>query len=122
MLENSIHKALDVSSEVTQINTVDGGVEQLEARRVHNPEVAGSSPAPAITVDDVQFLKPGEVARMLCVTKQTLADWRHRGVGPRYYKAPGVRYKLRDILQWQERRAVVPAPADRSKQSSLASA
>ena len=25
------------------------GVEQLEARRAHNPEVAGSSPAPATT-------------------------------------------------------------------------
>ena len=26
------------------------GVEQLAARRAHNPEVAGSSPAPAITM------------------------------------------------------------------------
>ena len=27
---------------------IDCGVEQLAARRAHNPEVAGSSPAPAI--------------------------------------------------------------------------
>ena len=31
------------------IGTLRRGVEQLAARRAHNPEAAGSSPAPAIT-------------------------------------------------------------------------
>ena len=31
------------------INKTRRGVEQLAARRAHNPEAAGSSPAPAIT-------------------------------------------------------------------------
>ena len=30
-------------------HTLRRGVEQLAARRAHNPEAAGSSPAPAIT-------------------------------------------------------------------------
>lgn len=37
------------------------GVEQLEARRAHNPEVAGSSPAPATTVVDVARSQLGVV-------------------------------------------------------------
>lgn len=64
--------------------------------------------------NDAQFLTTREVAGILRVSRQTLADWRHRGAGPKYYKMPGVRYKLRDILEWQDRVLVVPAGIERS--------
>ena len=69
-----------------------------------------SAPSPMVQ-GDMQLLKSADVARMLSVTKQTLADWRHRKVGPKYYKLPGVRYKLADIIQWQEQQAVATAGA-----------
>ena len=42
---------LDILEDIAYINcTLRRGVEQLAARRAHNPEAAGSSPAPAIKV------------------------------------------------------------------------
>ena len=35
-------------------STIHRGVEQLAARRAHNPEVGGSSPPPATTADDLE--------------------------------------------------------------------
>ena len=35
-------------------STIHRGVEQLAARRAHNPEVGGSSPPPATTADDLK--------------------------------------------------------------------
>ena len=42
--------SLDIFKELPyNTQTIRRGVEQLAARRAHNPEAAGSSPAPAIT-------------------------------------------------------------------------
>ena len=48
---------LTVEGGVRIMRTSDGrGVEQLAARRAHNPEVAGSNPAPATKYDgQLQF-------------------------------------------------------------------
>ncbi len=40
------------TSSLRPIVTVHRGVEQLVARRAHNPEVAGSNPAPAIKAEE----------------------------------------------------------------------
>lgn len=47
-------------------------------------------------------LTPIEAADLLSCSPVTLQDWRHDGVGPRYYKLNGrfVRYAERDILEW----------------------
>ncbi|WP_083280623.1 helix-turn-helix domain-containing protein [Corynebacterium sp. HMSC14H10] len=58
------------------------------------PATAGA-PLPCFSSDFVSFLKvgfrkmaslltPGEVARRLGVSRQTLMRWRDRGVGPQY--------------------------------------
>jgi predicted DNA-binding transcriptional regulator AlpA len=48
------------------------------------------------------ILKPDEAAEMLRITPRTLADWRYRGVGPRFvrYSGRAVRYRLRDVDAW----------------------
>ena len=49
---------LDLGRKWLYIEYIDRGVEQLEARRAHNPKVAGSSPAPA-TKNEAPGLVPG---------------------------------------------------------------
>ena len=47
ILLNSVEKPWEINSRTRFPKNKYRGVEQLEARGVHNPEVAGSSPAPA---------------------------------------------------------------------------
>lgn len=47
ILLNSVEKPWEINSRTRFPKNKHRGVEQLEARGVHNPEVAGSSPAPA---------------------------------------------------------------------------
>jgi predicted DNA-binding transcriptional regulator AlpA len=46
-----------------------------------------------------------EAGRMLGLSPKTLANMRHRGSGPRFYRLSGraVRYHLGDVIAWAER-------------------
>lgn len=68
-------------------------------------------PTKPVTRDDVRFITPREAAELLGVTVGCLSNWRYVGTGPKYYKVPGIRYKLVDIKAWQDRTAVIPAGA-----------
>lgn len=52
----------------------------------------------------MNLLNPPQVSVLLGdVPEGTLAQWRHRGVGPRYIKVgKHVRYDERDVLVWLE--------------------
>ena len=53
---------------------------------------------------------PEEVAEYLRVKNvQTLANWRHSGIGPPYVKTEGsVRYRWSDVEAWLNSHAVTP--------------
>ena len=45
--------------------------------------------------------KPGQVAEYLQKPEKTLAEWRSRGVGPRYLTVGrDVRYRWNDVEEW----------------------
>ena len=47
------------------------------------------------------FMSVKETAEFLGVTTRTLARWRALGIGPRYYKLPGlIRYSPADLKEW----------------------
>lgn len=56
-------------------------------------------------------LKEGEVAYRFQVTVGTVQRWRRTGKGPAYIKigkgSGAVRYRLADVLAWEESRLVV---------------
>ena len=55
------------------------------------------------TIQEMQLLTSEAVAGILCVTPETLEQWRHRGKGPRYYlMGRSVRYRPLDVLAWQQ--------------------
>lgn len=56
----------------------------------------------AVYVDDRR------VSEMIGVGRQTLANWRGQGKGPRYVKLEGrlVRYALSDVIEFMESRKV----------------
>lgn len=52
-----------------------------------------------------------DLASRLQVPEQTLAIWRMKGYGPRYFKVGRyVRYRLADVIEW-ERDQFNPRPA-----------
>lgn len=52
---------------------------------------------------NAELLTTKEVAALLKVAPATLVDWRHKQRGPLYYRMKReIRYKLVDILQWQQ--------------------
>jgi predicted DNA-binding transcriptional regulator AlpA len=56
--------------------------------------------------------KPDEVAEYLKKPPKTLAEWRSRGVGPRYFKVGNeVRYSWADVDEWLAALARQPSPA-----------
>jgi len=56
-------------------------------------------------VDDV--LTPARVAaRYEGITEKTLADWRYKGTGPRFFRAgKRVFYRAADLLAWEAAQA-----------------
>lgn len=52
---------------------------------------------------EMNLLDCPNVSAHLGVPEGTLAQWRHRGIGPRYIKVgKHVRYDERDVLAWLE--------------------
>jgi hypothetical protein len=54
---------------------------------------------------------PEEVAAFLRKPSKTLAEWRSRGCGPRYFKLGNghIRYDWADVRAWLAEQAVAPA-------------
>jgi hypothetical protein len=54
-----------------------------------------------------------QAARMLGITRKTLANWRNLGIGPQYLKYGGrlgpVRYRVADLAEWREAQLRTPA-------------
>lgn len=50
-----------------------------------------------------ELLTNDEVSALLKITPATLVDWRHDQRGPCYYKmGREVRYRLSDVLEWEQ--------------------
>jgi hypothetical protein len=48
-----------------------------------------------------ELLAPERAAELLSVSQQTLANWRVRGCGPRFFKVGrAVRYDRQDLAEW----------------------
>jgi len=49
-----------------------------------------------------------EAADLLCYSVRALQNWRHRGGGPKFIKVSSrsVRYRIRDIQEWVEKKTV----------------
>ncbi|HEY1701184.1 MAG TPA: helix-turn-helix domain-containing protein [Trebonia sp.] len=54
--------------------------------------------------------KPAEVADYLGIPDHTLAQWRYRGIGPRYSRVGRhIRYRWSDVERWLDENATDPA-------------
>jgi len=62
-------------------------------------------PLPLATAD--AWLTPPDLAREMNVALLTLADWRVKGIGPKFAKVGRlVRYRRSDVLAWLDSRTV----------------
>jgi excisionase family DNA binding protein len=57
-------------------------------------------------MDDLQLLKPDDVAKILKVSKCTPYQWARRGVLPHYRLEGTIRFKIEDIKAFVEARRV----------------
>ena len=53
-----------------------------------------------------EALTSDEVELLYGITARTLADYRSAGIGPRYIKGKPVRYRHRDVQEYQSRQVV----------------
>lgn len=59
----------------------------------------------ASTRTGIRLLTEKDLAAALQMKPQSLADWRHRGQGPRYVKMGQlVRYRISDVQEWLDTR------------------
>jgi excisionase family DNA binding protein len=57
-----------------------------------------------------RWLTPGDVARMLGVTKNTVNNWRRKGKGPAYTLLGEMyRYRIEDVESWVNRNTKDPS-------------
>lgn len=67
-------------------------INELRIRQIFREELKALMP-PKVP----ELYTPEEAAKLLKVTIGTLAQWRTAGIGPKYFKAGGIKYELRDI-------------------------
>jgi predicted site-specific integrase-resolvase len=65
-----------------------------------------------------KLLSPEEAAPLIGVEVATLANWRHRGTGPKFIKTPGkgrgrVNYDPADIADWRDANRVSSTSEER---------
>ncbi len=70
-------------------------------RRIFREELEAIMPQPV-----PQLLSPEDASKLLLVTTGTLAQWRTAGTGPKYFKAGGVKYELKDINEFLKARCI----------------
>ena len=62
--------------------------------------------------DRIPLATPGQVADYLQKPEKTLAEWRSRGIGPRYHNVGrDVRYHWADVDAWLAAQASSPSTA-----------
>ena len=61
-------------------------------------------------MEEIQLLRPEDVARMLKVAKVTPYQWAKRGVLPHYRLEGVIRFKLEDIKAFVEARRITKKP------------
>jgi len=49
------------------------------------------------------ILTPKELAERWGMSERTLAQWRYLKKSPAYFRAGGIRYRLEDILEYENR-------------------
>ena len=61
-------------------------------------------------MNDTQYLKEADAARLANLSPHTLRKWRQLQTGPSFVAASGrcVRYKREDVVAWLESRRVHP--------------
>jgi hypothetical protein len=60
----------------------------------------------------IPLAKPIEVAEYLQKPEKTLAEWRSRGLGPRYMSVGrDIRYRWSDVEEWLAGQQTEPSPA-----------
>ncbi len=63
----------------------------------------------AMNMNPNVWLTRKQLAERLGIPPKTLAEWASKGIGPRYARfGRHVRYLLRDVLEWETGRRVVP--------------
>ncbi|KIT14712.1 helix-turn-helix domain-containing protein [Jannaschia aquimarina] len=63
--------------------------------------------------DDERIYVLGDAELELIGSREKLAQWRHRGVGPAFYKlGRKIVYRGADLNEWAEARRVEPMRAD----------
>jgi hypothetical protein len=83
-------------SKVSLLETVMSDIETLLDTLAEKiaAKIVAAPPAPPPS----EWRTPIEAAALLKLRPQTLEQWRHKGVGPRYHKlVRGVRYKQADL-------------------------
>lgn len=56
---------------------------------------------------DINLLTEAQAAKSLSVSLPTLRRWRRAGAGPVFYRIGGrIKYQIKDIEQWLDRRRV----------------
>ena len=57
-----------------------------------------------------QYLNAADASKLLGIAVQTLANYRHRGIGPKYavWGKRGIRYPKSDLIKYMESRVVTP--------------
>lgn len=56
-----------------------------------------------LVVTDECWMTRTDLANRLGLSVATLADWAHKGTGPRYARfGKHVRYRLSDVIKWEE--------------------
>ena len=69
----------------------------VSLRRTH--QIGGS----VLVVNDGCWMTRQDLAERLGLSTATLADWAHKGTGPRYARfGKHVRYRLTDVINWEE--------------------
>jgi predicted DNA-binding transcriptional regulator AlpA len=73
------------------------------SRQVEPPRSQPSTTSPGATPPKSPLLTPDEVSRILGHKKKTLANWRAKKIGPRWYRYGGrIHYRQSDIDNWIE--------------------
>lgn len=55
-----------------------------------------------------RFMTPKQAEERYSISRNTLAYWRMKNVGPKYHKiGKGVRYKVSDFEEWMETQVIL---------------
>lgn len=61
------------------------------------------------SIPSSQFLNEASASELMSISVSTLQKYRHRGIGPRYYKfGKSVRYAVSDLMAYAAERQILP--------------